>query len=202
VVKTFSAIAILAITGQLTILTTLHVLPTGYRPLRDAISDYGVGRYRRYFWAQLLAGAIACTCLALALAGLHPYAPKVVVALLVANAVARVMMPAFPTDQSGNRFGSRSGTIHMLLAFLAFGAVAASATGLGGLASHYTAWHGIKSLVGTLGWIVLVGAVATALALVGPRLKQIFGLIERLFTASVIVWIYVISIELYRFAPR
>lgn len=38
----------------------------------------------------------------------------------------------------------------------------------------------------------------TALALVGPRLKQVFGLIERLFTLSVIVWIYVISVELIR----
>jgi hypothetical protein len=47
--------------------------------------------------------------------------------------------------------------------------------------------------------VVLAGAVACALALAGPRLKRIFGLIERLFTASVVVWISVVSIELVRF---
>jgi hypothetical protein len=88
----------------------------------------------------------------------------------------------------------------MVLAFVAFGAVAAAATSLGGLFSHYPQWHGIKGVIDALGWIVLGGAVATALALVGPRLKQVFGLIERLFTLAVIVWLYVMSIELIRFA--
>jgi hypothetical protein len=107
-------------------------------------------------------------------------------------------MPAFPTDQSGNRFETVKGTIHMLLAFVAFGSVAAAATSLGGLFSHDLAWHGVKGLLVALGWVVLAGAVATALALIGARLKRIFGLIERLFTLSVIVWLYVISSELVR----
>jgi len=51
----------------------------------------------------------------------------------------------------------------------------------------------------TLGWFVLAGAVLCVLALVGPRLKRIFGLIGGLFTLSVIAWIYAISIELIRF---
>jgi hypothetical protein len=107
-------------------------------------------------------------------------------------------MPAFPTDQSGNRFGSAKGIVHMLLAFVAFGAVAAAATGLGGMFSHYPTWHGVKGLLVVLGWVVLAGAVATALALIGPRLKRVFWLIERLFTLSVIAWLYVISIEVVR----
>jgi hypothetical protein len=196
----FGVIAIVAVSVQVVILVALHALPTGYHPVRDAISDYGIGRYRGYFWAELVAGALACAFVAFALADLHPYAPTVVVALLLANTVARLLMPAFPTDQSGNRFGSAKGTVHMLLAFVAFGAVAAAATGLGGLFTHYPAWHGAKGLLVVLGWVVLTGAVATALALLGPRLKRVFGLIERLFTLSVIVWVYVISIEVVRLA--
>ena len=199
-VSAFGVIAIVAVSVQVVILVALHALPTGYHPVRDAISDYGVGRYRGYFWAQLVAGALACAFVAFALADLHPYAPTVVVALLLANTVARLLMPAFSTDQSGNRFGSAKGTVHMLLAFVAFGAVAAAATGLGGLFTHYPAWHGAKGLLVVLGWVVLTGAVATALALLGPRLKRVFGLIERLFTLSVIVWLCVISIEVVRFA--
>ena len=199
-VSAFSAIALIAASAQLAILVALHVLPTKYDPVRDAISDYGIGDYRRYFWAQLVAGAVACICIAVALTGLHPYVPTLVVVLLLANAAARLLMPAFPTDQSGNRFETVKGTIHMLLAVVAFGAVAAAATGLGGLFSHYPAWHSAKSLLVTLGWVVLAGAVACALGLVNPRLKPIFGLIERFFTLSVIVWIYLISIELIRFS--
>ena len=58
---------------------------------------------------------------------------------------------------------------------------------------------GVKGLIVTLGWFVLGGAVLCVLALVGPRLKRIFGLIGGLFTLSVIAWIYAISIELIRF---
>ena len=64
---------------------------------------------------------MACTCLAVALTGLHPYLPTLVVVLLLANAAARLLMPAFRTDQSGNRFETVKGTIHMLLAVVAFG---------------------------------------------------------------------------------
>jgi hypothetical protein len=194
-----SVIALLAVSVQLVVLALLHVLPTGYNPVRDAISDYGVGRYRAYFAAQLFAGALARAGVALALAQLHPYVPTFVVGALLVNAAARVVMPAFPTDQSGGRFKTVKGTIHMILAIVAFAAVAAAATGLSGLLSHYHDWHSIRTLIETLGWIVLVGAVATAVALVGPQLKKIFGLIERVFTLSVIIWLYVISINLIRF---
>ena len=199
-VTTFSVIALLAVSVQAFVLVVLHRLPTGYNPVRDAISDYGVGRYRAYFAAQLIAGALACACIAVAFSQLHPYVPTFVVAALLVNAAARFLMPAFPTDQSGSRFKTVKGTVHMVLAIVAFAAVAAAATSLSGLFLYYHDWHDEKTLLDTLGWVVLVGAAATALALVGPRLKQIFGLIERLFTLSVIVWLYVVSIELIRFA--
>jgi hypothetical protein len=198
-VSAFSVIALIAVSAQLAILVALHVLPTKYDPVHDAISDYGVGDYHRYFWAQLVAGALACIGIAVALTGLHPYVPTLVVVLLLANSAARLLMPAFPTDQSGNRFETVRGTIHMVLAVAAFAAVAAAATGLGGLFSHYSTWHSAKGLLVAVGWVVLAGAVACALGLIGPRLKSMFGLIERFFTLSVIVWIYIMSIELIRF---
>jgi hypothetical protein len=75
------------------------------------------------FWAQLAAGAVSCSCIAVALTGFHPYVPALVVVLLLANAAARLLMPAFPTDQSGNRFATVRGTVHLLLAIVAFGAL-------------------------------------------------------------------------------
>ena len=41
--------------------------------------------------------------------------------------------------------------------------------------------------------VELVGAVATAIALFRPRLKLVFGVIERLFTLSVILWLYAMA---------
>src|ERR1700722_17552382 len=125
-VSAFSVIALVAVSAQLAILVALHVLPTKYDPVRDAISDYGVGVYRRYFWAQLAAGALACICAAVALIGLHPYVPAIVVVLLWANTATRLLMPPFPPDQSGSRFQTVKGSIHMFLAVVAFGAVAAA----------------------------------------------------------------------------
>lgn len=199
VIRAFGVIALVAVALQAVLLVTLHVLPTKYDPVHDAISDYGVGAYRGYFWAQLGAGGSACIALAVSLGSLDPYVPTLAVVMLVANGAARFLMPAFPTDQSGSRFQTVRGSIHMLLAIAAFGGVAAAATSLGGLFDHYPEWQSVKGLIDTLGWVVLAGAIACALALVAPRLKRIFGLIERFFTASVIVWLSVISIELVRF---
>jgi hypothetical protein len=199
VVRTFGVIALLAVFVQAVLLITLHLLPTKYDSVHDAISDYGVGDFRRYFWAQLVAGGTACVAVGLSLASLHPYVPTFAVAMLFANGAARFLMPAFPTDQSGSRFQTASGRVHMFLAIVAFGGVAAAATSLSGLTSHYAEWHGIRGLINTLGWVVLAGAIACGLALLGARLKRVFGLIERVFTASAIVWLGVMSIELIRF---
>lgn len=53
----------------------LHLLPTAYNPVRDAASDYGVGRYRGWFWMQAAAGGVGCLALGIALAQLHPFIP-------------------------------------------------------------------------------------------------------------------------------
>jgi hypothetical protein len=50
-------IAAIAAAGQALALIALHLVPTGYDPETDAVSDYGIGRYRGLFWAQGLAGA-------------------------------------------------------------------------------------------------------------------------------------------------
>jgi hypothetical protein len=48
--RAFSILAALATAIQAVALITLHVLPTGYNPVRDAVSDYGVGPYRGWFY--------------------------------------------------------------------------------------------------------------------------------------------------------
>lgn len=62
-----SIVATIFAADQAGALIVLHVLPTGYNPIRDAVSDYGVGPYRAWFWLQAVAGGVACLALAIAL---------------------------------------------------------------------------------------------------------------------------------------
>ena len=196
--KAFSIVAALATAVQAVALITLHLLPTGYNPVRDAVSDYGVGPYRGWFWLQAAAGGVGCLALGIALAQLHPFTPTQVVVALIVTAVARFLIPFFATDQKGSRFQTLHGTIHMILAVIAFGGLVWAATGLWSTLSHYPAWHGAESALTILPWIMLGSVIAVVLAIAGPRLKPFFGVFERLFYLSSITWMLIVAINLAR----
>lgn len=195
-VETFSIIAAIAAAIQAAALITLHLLPTGYDPRVDAVSDYGIGRYRGLFWSQALAGAVACLTLAVALDRAKPSMPKEAIVLLAIAGIARFLIPVFPTDQGGSRFQTVPGTIHMLLAILIFAAIIVAASRLGSTLDDRPAWDSVQGWLNTLPWIMTAGAVGVLVALRGPRLKQIFGLFERLFYLSSLAWFLIVSIEL------
>jgi hypothetical membrane protein len=200
VVETLSILAAVAVAVQTAALVLLHLLPTGYNPVRDAVSDYGVGRYRAWFWLQTLAGGVACLALAIALAETRPSVPTLAVVMLLVAAVARFVLPAFPTDQHGSRFQTPRGTLHMILAIVIFASLIIAASELGGTLEHRPAWEGVKGWLTTLPWLMTGSAIAILLALRAPRLKLIFGLIERFFYVSSIAWFLIVTIELARIA--
>ena len=198
-VETLSIVAAVAMAIGTAALIALHVLPTGYNPIRDAVSDYAIGRYRPLFWVFATSGAVAGLALAIALARSNPPKPTLTIVMLVLSGVARFLIPVFPTDQAGSRFQTLKGTIHMVLAIAIFASIAVAASNLGGTLGHETAWHPVKGLVdGWLPWVITATAIATGLAIAGPRLKRVFGLIERLYYLSSITWFLVVSIELAR----
>ena len=199
-VEALSLVAAAATVAQVGLLVALHLLPTGYRPVRDALSDYGIGRYRRLFWAQTATGGLARMALAGALADSHPSNPGVVSVLLLISGAALLTMPLFPTDQGSSRFQTPRGTIHMALAVTAFAAVTVAASELAGTLENEAQWAGVKSLIVIIPWVMTGTVIAVAVATVSPRLKPVFGLIERLFSVSSIAWFLVVSIELARIA--
>ena len=113
-------------------LLALHFLPTGYDPIRDAVSDYAIGRYRAGFWVFATAGGVSGLALAIALSSSNPSKPTLAIAMLLLSAVARFLIPLFPTDQEGSRFQSVKGTIHMVLAITVFASIAVAASSLAG----------------------------------------------------------------------
>jgi hypothetical protein len=200
IVETFSIVAAVAVSIETLALIALHLLPTGYNPVRDAVSDYGVGRYREIFWLQVLAGAVAGFALAVALEETSPSIPSVVVALLAIASAARLLIPFFPTDQDGSRFQTVHGTIHMILAVTIFVALILAASELASALEHRPAWHGVKGWLTTLPWVMTGAAVGLVLGLRAPRLRLIYGLMERVFLLASIAWFLIVSIELARIA--
>jgi Protein of unknown function (DUF998) len=200
IVQTLSIVAALATAAQTGALIALHLLPTGYDPRRDAVSDYGVGQYRAWFWAQAVAGGVAGLALAIALAETTPSIPTLVVVMLLISVVARFLIPLFPTDQNGSRFQTIPGTIHMILAIVVFASLIIAASEFGSAVEHEAAWQGVKGWLTALPWVMTGAAIGILVALRAPRLKRKFGLIERLFYVSSIAWFFIVSIELARIA--
>ena len=89
-IETLSVIAAIFAAVQTGALIVLDALPTGYNPIRDAVSDYGVGQYRAWFCLQAVAGGLSCLALGISLARLHPFTPTQVVVVLIVTAVARL----------------------------------------------------------------------------------------------------------------
>ena len=139
---------------QAAALIALHLLPTGYDPKLNAVSDYGIGRYRGVFWTQTLAGAVACFALAIALGDAKPSMPTLAIVLLVIAGLARLLIPVFPTDQNGSRFQTVRGTIHMVLAIVIFASLIIAASKLGSTLEHRPAWHSVKGWLTTLPWVM------------------------------------------------
>lgn len=193
-----SILAALFAAVQVLALVALHLLPTRYDPVRDAVSDYGVGPFRGFFWVQAVAGGLSCLLLRIALAQLAPFVPTAAVAALIVTAVARFLIPFFATDSSDNRFHTVHGTAHMALAVLAFGGLVWAATGLWGTLQQYPGWRGVEGALTILPWIMLGSVIAVVLAIRGPRWKPYLGAFERLFYLSSLTWFFVVAIDLAR----
>lgn len=199
---TLSVVAALLIAVQVSALLVLNVLPTGYSPISDAVSDYGVGPFRGWFWLQVVSGGIACLLLGIALEQQHPFTPTTAVIALVVVAVARLLIPFFATDQGGSRFQTLHGTVHMLLAVLAFGGLVWAATSLWSSLRHYAVWERVSGPLTILPWVMLGAVVVVVLAIRGPRLRPWFGLFERLFYVSSVTWLMIVAVELAVYGPR
>jgi len=162
----------------------LHLLPTGYDPIRNAVSDYGVGKYRIWHRVAVLSLAAAGFAIAVASSGTVKPESDLVVGLLVIFATVRIAIPFFPTDIEGQTLTTR-GRIHWGLAIIAFASLAFAA-----------GFYEGTSLDDVVGWIVVVAVCLLIVALALPRLRRVFGLLERVFYFSMICWFLITGVEL------
>jgi hypothetical protein len=187
-----AAIATLACGGALVF---VHMRSTGYDPVRDAVSDYGVGRYRRWYTAATVTLGAAAILLAIAIAATVRPEPVLLIVLLVVFGLARVAIVRFPVDLD-RRPPSRSGQIHRLLAAVAFVAIAIVAAELPLSVLGDPGWTGVEGALRTVGWLVVAAALATGLGLRLASLRPFFGLLERLLYVAMLTWFMTVSLHI------
>ena len=168
---TAAAAASLAFTaGCVACLAYLHVAPTGYSPVRNAVSEYGIGAYAAWYRAQVRCAAVAAVLLAVGLR--HPAR---VVVLLCVLAGARLGISLFPVTHP----------LHVAFAAAAFVSASWAAIAL-------KRWeHGLPAL----GWAMAACAVGTSVAL-HSSLRPWLGLIERGFYAAMLTWLVLVNVRL------
>lgn len=180
-------------------LITLHVLPTGLSPMRNAVSQYGITRYRLGYRIQTIALAVAGAAAAVGLAEAAPGRARALIALLIVFALARLAISWFPMDEPG---GARSnhGTMHGLIAIVTFAAIALAAGRLSTVAKHVPGWGTLSTVSGAFAWLMVASLVAMMVMTRGARATNstptYFGAVERIFYLAIVAWLVLVAVGL------
>ncbi|WP_405904786.1 DUF998 domain-containing protein [Streptomyces sp. NBC_00828] len=190
----FAILGLIGLIGYVGIFVALHVLPTGYHPIRHAVSDYAVGQYGSLFRVGLLVSSLGVLFLAIGLT-LDPGAPPLAVSQLVLLYLVPAMrlgMAIFRTDLEGEKL-TPTGRLHYLFAIAAFAFTYAAISGMTPRLTSVSPWQSADGLLSALQWIALVSLVLLVVTLL-PRLRTIFGLFERAFLVSTNLWFITVGI--------
>jgi hypothetical protein len=168
---------------QLALFLALNIRGS-YSLVGHAVSDYGVGPSRPLFTIYGLIGIIAAIALgaAVLMDGRFPARGGV---YLLAVAALRLGVLAFSTDLEGRRL-TGTGKLHYLFAIASFALAYMAIDVLNPVALPVVADWASPILAG-LYWIVAASLAGVVICLI-PALRRIFGLVERIFLVSVLLW--------------
>lgn len=176
-------------------LAYLHFLPTGLRPLRNAVSEYGAGPYKFWYQAMCVTQAAAAFLTAAALAVKVTPAPVTTDFSLIVLGLARLVISQAPVYKIRGKRAPTTG-LHMLMALLIFGAAVTASASF----SHYTAgnseWQNIKPALHIFRWGIAIFALTTFAAVIVPQWLRYLGSAERLLYISIIGWFLTVGIHL------
>ena len=191
----FGVLILLFITTSTGCLIYLHFLPTGLHPLRNAVSEYGAGKFRFWYQAMCVNQAIAAFVTAAALATMVTPAPFVTDTALIVLGIARLVISQVPVIVTKGSHKTVSST-HLLMAALIFGsAVIASTTFTRAIANNVD-WESVLSALRLLKDAMALFALLTIFAVAAPRGMRYVGITERLLYVSIIGWFVTIGIHL------
>jgi len=168
---------------QLALFLALNIRGS-YSLVGHAVSDYGVGPSRPLFTIYGLIGIIAAIALgaAVLMDGRFPARGGV---YLLAVAALRLGVLAFSTDLEGRRL-TGTGKLHYLFAIASFALAYMAIDVLNPVALPVVA-NWVSPILAGLYWIVAASLAGVVICLI-PALRRIFGLVERIFLVSVLLW--------------
>jgi hypothetical protein len=172
---------------------SLHIANSNYNVLRNPVSDYGVGRTTRFFQLYALSGTLAAVALT-SLFYLWSYRgfPSLIAICLLLMVVSRLGVVLFPTDLEGQK-RSRRGRLHYLFAI---GTFCFAYTAIANATEPAVAlYHApvLDLLLVVFKYVALIALAATVITMARP-LRHFFGLCERVFIVSTIVWFLTMSL--------
>jgi len=173
-------------------LLALHLLPTGLSPVRHAVSQYGITRYRAGYRVQTIGYALAGVGAAVGIAAL-PGKGGLPVALCAIFAACRAVIGWFPMDAPGTPSTS-IGRWHGLLAIGAFVGIGLAAAALSRMLGRGGLDPGATTVSAVLSAVMLVAVVAMSAD--RRRGAAHFGLIERIFYLAMTVWLVAVALLL------
>ncbi|HZV25099.1 MAG TPA: DUF998 domain-containing protein [Acidothermaceae bacterium] len=180
-------------------IVVLHVLPTGLSPMRNAVSQYGITRYRLGYRVQTIALAVAGGAAAVGLAEAAPGRARAVIALVIIFALARLVISWFPMDEPGGE-RTNHGVMHGLIAIVTFLAIAIAAARLGTVAKQVPGWTTLATVSSVIAWLMAASLVAMMVVRRGARATHstpnYFGAIERVFYLAIVAWLVLVGVGL------
>ena len=189
-------IALAALAVVVGSLAYLHLAPTGLSPVRNAVSQYGISRFRSGYRVATIAFAVSAVALAVGIERAVGRDGRVtpVLVFLGVFAAARAVISWFPMDEPDTT-RTPTGRNHGLLAIAAFCSAAIAANRLGSaLADGSGRWHELSQTSTVLGGAMVVFLVGMWLCRSVPALASRFGLIERGFYVAAIAWFAVFAV--------
>lgn len=183
---TAGAITLSGVFLALASLMVLHVLPTGLSPVHNAVSQYGITRYRLGYRVATISLGIAGAAAAAGIANQLRGPTTLPVGLLACFALARLVISWFPMDLPGSDQTS-SGRAHMTIALVTFAAIVLASFRLSSLLAGSGQWQAISEAVHVLSYYLLAMAIAMVLCRNSPNLRRNFGAIERGFYLGIFV---------------
>jgi Protein of unknown function (DUF998) len=174
----------------------LHFVKSHYSILKHAVSDYAVGSTAKLFQSYVWLGTVG----ALVLTVLFYYArqpkfPALIALWTLLMVGSRIGVSVFKTDLEGQT-RTREGRIHYVFAILTF---AFAYTAIENATPIFIADDATfpSSLLGILRYIAMISLIGVVVTMFKP-LRRFFGVIERVFLLSTLVWFLIASYLLIR----
>ena len=193
--QTAAGVAAACYVLALGLLAALHIVEAQRSPVGSAVSDYGTGKAARLFKVYGAAGIIGAAALCRAMLD-YPGAefPRAAIWCLGALAVLRLGIFAFKTDEGA--FGrTREGLIHLVFAVVTF-TLAYEVVSIGGSTALAITGGAMQAALAALGWIVPVSLTLVVVTMALPKLRAFFGLAERAFLISTLLWFLLVAFRL------